>query len=133
MRERELSNLMIQAGLERGVDVEQVVEELLALPVPSFVDAEVYRGSLLTAVEAHLMAQVADRMQRLRQRFDLEPRVPERAHEEALSESAPTMIDDHIVIAAEIQEAGRSSDDAELPSDATMVWTTTYHGRDSGS
>ena len=129
MRERELSSLMIQAGLERGIGVEQVVEELLAMPVPSFVDSEVFRGSLLEAVEAHLLGQVADRMQRLRQRFGLEPRTQEPARVEAPVDSAPTMIDQNAVTAAEIQTTGRASAD-DLPGDATMVWTT-LHGRDS--
>jgi hypothetical protein len=129
MRERELSSLMIQAGLERGIGVEQVVEELLAMPVPSFVDSQVFRDSLLEAVEAHLLGQVADRMQRLRQRFGLEPRTQAPSRVEAPVDSAPTMIDQNAVTAAEIQTTGRAFTD-DLPGDATMVWTT-LHGRDS--
>lgn len=128
MRERELSNLMIQAGLERGMDVEQVVDELLALPVPSFVDPQLFRGSLLAAVEAHLLAQVADRMRRLRQQVGLEPRAAETTRVEALTGTAPTILDVDAGTKATIQSTGRPPDDRAVPGDATMVWQT-YHGK----
>ena len=131
MRERELSNLMIQAGLERGLDVEKVVDELLALPVPSFVDPQAFRGSLLAAVEAYLLAQVAERMRRLRQQFEMEPRARESARVEGPLESAPTTVDNNAITEAKIQMPGRSPKVEELPSDATMIWPT-FHGKDAG-
>lgn len=131
MRERELSNLMIQAGLERGLDVEKVVEELLALPVPSFVDPQAFRGSLLAAVEAYLLAQVAERMRRLRQQFGMEPRARESARVDAPLESAPTIVDNNAITEAKIQMPGRTPKVEELPSDATMIWPT-FHGKDAG-
>ncbi len=131
MREQELASLMIQAGLERGIDVEQVVEELLTLPLPSFVDSQLFRSSLLTAVEAHLQAQLADRMRRLRKQFGLETRSREGARVEVPAGATPPIIDKNATVDARIQMTGRPAEGQEIPGDATMVWTT-YPGRDSG-
>lgn len=131
MREQELASLMIQAGLEQGVDVDRVVEELLTLPLPSFVDSQVFRGSLLTAMESHLQAQVADRMRRLRKQFGLETRAREGARVEVPAGATPPIIDKNATVDARVQRAGRSPEGQEIPGDATMVWST-LHGRDPG-
>jgi hypothetical protein len=70
--EMQLASTFIQMGRERGLTTEQVVEQLAAVALPAFVDQSAFRSSLLSAVEDLWHAELESRLQRLRQRMQLE-------------------------------------------------------------
>ncbi len=128
MRERQLANLLIQMGMERGMDIEQVVQEMAGAVLPAFVDARAFRAALVEVAEGQLRSQMEERLSRLRQqlappapvqgRVQLGPAAPsyrsapaEREHERE-PEPAPASATDEV------------RPGPELPSDATMIWTT---------
>jgi len=140
MRERELATLYIEIGLQSGVSIDRVVDELGTLAMPSFVNQQTFRSAIADAAEAHLRRQFEDQLARLRQKMGAnrpvvgrvqvapEPDVQPFTGAPIASMPAPSPIAE--VPPAVINEPPPAED--ELPSDATLVWTT-QHGQRSGS
>jgi hypothetical protein len=133
MREKELADLLMRIATERGLDVERAADELAVIAFPSFVDERAFRSAVVDQLEAHLRAQMEMRLQSIRRRFDTTSPEPARA----TAKSAPVVEspvgqvnlpaadgmnppDDNATMA----EAVPAED--ELPTDATMVWTTRH-------
>ena len=148
MRESELADLLIRMASERGINVEAAAEELAASALPSFVDARGFRSAVIQAVEASLRAQVEERLQLIRRRFDVEPvskpvptprpvvtppvfnATPEVRRSPDPMDGLPapadaTMTDLTPVADSTAQEPAAVAEE-ELPTDATMVWTTRH-------
>lgn len=70
MKERELATLLIQMGVDSGVDIERAAEDLATVAFPSFVNAKSFRSALLDAIESHMRTQMEQRLQAVRQRFE---------------------------------------------------------------
>jgi hypothetical protein len=141
MRERELATLLIEIGLQSGVSIDRVVDELGSMSTPSFVSQQTFRGALADAAEAHLRRQFEDQLSRLRQKIGAnrpvvgrvqvaaEPDVQPFANEPFANEPIAPLK------AAEPPPPAPAAPPAveeELPADATLVWTT-QHGQRSGS
>lgn len=147
MRETELAELMFRMAADRGVTPEAAAEELASLALPSFVDVRAFRSAIILALEASLRAQVEERLQSIRRKFDMEPAKsptpaprPHAAPQPQVTPaaySAPvtptggmtgvtdaTMADLMAPADAAVNEA--TVVDEELPADATMVWTTRH-------
>jgi hypothetical protein len=71
MKERDLANLLIQMGVDSGLDIERAADQLATMQFPSFVDNRAYRAALLDAVEAQMRMQMEQRLQAMRQKFDV--------------------------------------------------------------
>jgi hypothetical protein len=67
--DRQLAELLVQIGLDRGTDVDTIAQELSTLKLPQFVDAEAFRASLLTAIETQLRRQTDERIRKLREQL----------------------------------------------------------------
>lgn len=148
MREKDLADLLIQLAADRGVDTESAAEELATTALPSFVDARAFRGAVVQALEAQMRAQMEQRLQSIRQRFDVDAsqqvappprRIEERPIEPIRREperqapavnAAPDFADatmtDLTPPAAEEVSTETDMVEDEMPSDATMVWTTRH-------
>ncbi|HYI16047.1 MAG TPA: hypothetical protein VEX37_11690 [Thermomicrobiales bacterium] len=147
MRENELAELLIRMANDRGVDVEAAAEELASIALPSFVDAHQFRSAVIQALETNLRAQVEERLQSIRRRFDVDaPRHPTPARP-VVTPLAPapavgivrsstaldrqpdladvTMADMTPMADAPVTEPAAVAEE-ELPTDATMVWTTRH-------
>jgi hypothetical protein len=72
-REVELANLLAEIGLERGIAVEQLADDLARLTLPGFIDAQAFNAALFGALEAQLRAQYDQAIADLRLRFSAEP------------------------------------------------------------
>jgi hypothetical protein len=127
MVERQLADLLIQSGLERNVDIETIVSELAALTLPSFVNAEAFRTSLVDMLETRLRQQTDERIRRLRQQLEvsshsdgrIQPQVQPDAEEPITMHEPEPVRDEHIVAAV---EPARAVEPLDIPEDATMVW-----------
>lgn len=127
MHERQLADLLIRIGVDRGIDVDQVATELASVAMPRFVDEAAFKASLLEASEAHLRKQMDERIELLRQqlatqgtnkgRVLLEPE-PAAQEEESLDSAEPV---GHVSLDETNQTVVV---DEDLPEDATMVWHT---------
>ena len=148
MRENELAGLLMQIGADRGVDLESAADELASVPLPSFVDARAFRTAVVQALEAHLRAQMEQRLQQIRRRFDVDqpqavivPPVPQYSQPTpepfrepsvpiGLANNSPEPADQTMTDLAPLDPAAvevpLDMNDEELPSDATMVWTTRH-------
>ena len=147
MRETELANLLIRMAADRGIEVEQAAEELALIALPSFVDSRAFRSAVIQALETHLRAQVEERVQSIRRRFDMEPQQPWVAQpgQVVVPPVVAPKIDPHGVPSAmdgmpepvdgtmseltsltPAAAADNAEPDEELPADATMVWTTRH-------
>jgi hypothetical protein len=139
MRERELATLLIQMGVDSGMDIEGSADALAMVAFPSFVDSRSFKAALLEAIETQMRAQMEERLQAMRKRFDVAdtsgwaaaamvqptqaaPRPtggqPERATPtDSPQRGAPTDVGmlDTIV--------GDMPDDTEGTSDDTIVWS----------
>jgi hypothetical protein len=71
VRERELATLLIQMGVDNGTEIEKIANELAGMSLPSFVSPRTFRGALLEAVEDQMRAQMEQRLQAMRQKFDV--------------------------------------------------------------
>lgn len=139
MRERELATLYIEIGLQSGVSVDRVVDELGTLALPSFVNQQTFRSAIADAAEAHLRRQFEDQLARLRQKIGANrpvvgrvqvPPEPEVQPFTGLpSNTAPVAGATGEAPPAVVNEPAPVED--ELPADATLVWTT-QHGQRSG-
>lgn len=69
--ESQLASVLIQIGRGRGVDVDQLVEELAGMTMPSFLDPSAFRRAVLDAAESYWRAELDERIARLRQQFGL--------------------------------------------------------------
>jgi len=149
MRENELADLLIQMAASRGVDVEPAAEELASIALPSFVDARAFRSVVIQTLEAHLRAQMEQRLLSIRRRFDMDPQqagtvqprpyvapslaspAGEFARLPAAMDVTPDLADATMTDLAPAETAAApenpsASENEELPSDATMVWTTRH-------
>lgn len=146
MRENELAELMFRMAADRGVGAEAAADELASIAMPSFVDARAFRSAVILTLESSLRAQVEERLQSIRKKFDMAPGTPASpaaplagsvAHHPAPSSTpAPaTPMDGFGDLAdATIADFGTPAEAAapeataeeELPADATMVWTTRH-------
>ncbi len=151
MRENELADLLIRMASDRGVDIESAAEELASIALPSFVDARQFRSAVIQALESNLRAQVEERLQSIRRRFDVDspaqgtpprpiisPSTPAPAPAPAVSAlRSPAAMDGLPDLAdATMADFTPLSDpptpepepvlEEELPTDATMVWTTRH-------
>jgi hypothetical protein len=147
MRESELAELLIRMASDRGVEIDAAAEELASFTLPSFVDARSFRAAVIQALERHLRAEVEERLQSIRRRFDADPQkqpiVPPRQTPQAniappskpliSAEPAPRYVEQADLpdstmaeIAPQAEPADNSVAEDELPTDATMVWTTRH-------
>lgn len=149
MRENELADLLIRMAADHGVDVEPAAEELASIALPSFVDARAFRNAIIQALEAQMRAQMEQRLQSIRQRFEGDSRTKGASHakpavappivapsrDSVRSSSAmdgmPPITDatltDLAALAPQAEpEPPVVAEEEELPTDATMVWTTRH-------
>ncbi len=149
MREYELAELLMRMAADRGVETEAAAEELASTALPSFVDARVFRGAVVETLEAHLRAQMEERLQSIRRRFDVSPQPAGRAPSRPIAPAAPvapaaeptrapaamdglpdvadaTMTDLAQLAPTPAPEDTVVANEEELPTDATMVWTTRH-------
>lgn len=153
MRENDLAELLIRMASDSGVDLEPAAEELATIALPSFVDTRAFRGAVVQRLEAHLRAQMEERLQSIRRRFDVDaqqrpasarsaaasfaaaPAVPAPTVEPARTPRAmdgmPNLADATMTDLAPISSEPAPEDtvvasEDEMPSDATMVWTTRH-------
>jgi hypothetical protein len=108
-REEELANLLEEIGLERGVAIEQLVEDLARLLLPNFIDAQAFRAALLDALEGQLRAQLEVTIAELRQRFGVA----------AYSMNTPPLPPRSLIAPTEPTAQPPAP---ELPDDATIHW-----------
>jgi hypothetical protein len=148
MRENELADLLIRMAADRGIEVEPAAEELASIALPSFVDSRAFRSAVIHALEAHLHAQVEERLQSIRRRFDMEPPrqavmptrpgvsppasvpVADSLRSPSKMDGMPDLADATMTDLAPLSPAAATENAAaveeELPTDATMVWTTRH-------
>ncbi|MGH9175401.1 MAG: hypothetical protein ACRD1H_13640 [Vicinamibacterales bacterium] len=149
MREKELANLLLAMGSDHDVDVERAADELVGISLPSFVDGRAFRAAVVESLESNIRDQMEQRLQMIRRRFDVEQ--PARADGRqrqgvgpVASEAAPAGQVKRTVVpdvppaveppqeiappsdATEIVAAEQPAVEEELPTDATMVWTTRH-------
>lgn len=146
MRENELTDLLYRMAAERGVDAETAAEELATVALPSFVDARAFRGAVIQTLETQMRAQMEQRLQSIRRRFDVDSRPQiaaqprpavaqpimqpksEPYRQPAGMDGIPEYADATMTDLAPLAPAASSDStpvvEEELPSDATMVWTT---------
>lgn len=139
MRERELADLFIAIGVENGVQIERVTEELGTLALPSFVDARVFRAALIDTAEVQLRAQLDDRIRRMRRQLGVEGAAAAAGATSASSGGTPIVARLNMpapdpeppmgseTIVEQIPDGAQNMLGAdELPGDATMVWQTRH-------
>ena len=137
MRERELADLFIAIGVENGVQIERVTEELGTLALPSFVDARAFRAALLTAAETQLRAQLDDRIRRMRRQLGAEgaaaaaaqapmPAPPAARLNMPNPEPDPPLSSETIVEPIPMDGSQTMVGAEDMPGDATMVWQTRH-------
>lgn len=123
MLDRQLAELLVQIGLDRNADVDTIASELTSLRLPTFVDADAFRTSLIDAIEVQLRKQTDDRIRRLRESLG-NPPVPAPAGQSGkvnvTHEPAPD--DTAIPVPPQPEPYQTIVEPVELPSDATMVW-----------
>ena len=182
MREQDMAAVLFAQGVQSGLNMEQVIDELGVINWPSFVDASAFRAALAEAAETQLRRQLDEQLAMIRRKIDgarpgatapasTGPQVQaQRGNSSVVGQrssapSSPTFqpVDVHTASAAQDVHAQALAgaepttpptpptpeklaaapkpalvgkvqlDDAaedELPSDATMVWTT-QHGERS--
>jgi|GEM_PF-4288149 len=151
MRERELAELLFRIAADRGVDVETAADELATSVLPSFVDAQAFRSAVIQTLEASLRAQVEERLQSIRRKFEMPgataptppsptpfaaaptpakpvitpPAAPAPAMD-GLGDAADATLTDFGTVAEAVPDEHATVVSEELPADATMVWTTRH-------
>jgi hypothetical protein len=149
MRENDLADLLIRMAADRGVDIEAAAEELASIALPSFVDARQFRNAIVQTLEASLRAQVEERLQSIRRRFDVAPQLqgtpparpaavappisvprqnaqPPAASMDGQSDLGDATMTDLTVVSDATNAEPADVVEEELPTDATMVWTTRH-------
>lgn len=119
-REEELATLIAQIGLERGVDAEQVADEMGRMALPRFIDAQGFRAALVTVLERQLRAQVERQIDAIRQRMGAAPA--------PATPDVPPILDRRPAVgpappAPQPAEAPTHPLASDLPDDATIYWT----------
>ncbi len=145
-REAKFAQLLIQMGVDRGLDVQQVLAELSTASFPSFIDAGAVRASLVDAVESWWRADLEQRINQLRNQYGLdapESSVPTASPTEPRFAAPPPEVSTYQteaqprstapvfepIVDETIQdvptEMPRPQDASEsIPSDATVIWNT---------
>jgi hypothetical protein len=139
VRESELANLLIQMGVDRGLDVERAADELASTSLPSFVDVRTFRASLLESVESEMRKQMEQRLQAMRQKFGTSssytpPAAPEQSPPAMASfgSSETPKVTPHIAEAYAADDGdvdtldtiiGNLTQEDEPASDDTIVWS----------
>lgn len=174
MREQDLAAVLFAQGVQSGLSMERVIDELGAMTWPSFVDAHAFREALAGAAETQLRQQLEQQLAMIRRKIDV-PRpfsappvsaaaAPATVQPAVYATPAPLADPAPVVVARPVPERQPMSTpapvsappvqpqpqsqpqpalvgrvqleeepaDDELPSDATMVWTT-QHGERTGS
>ena len=148
MRENDLADLLMRMAADRGVDVETAAEELASIALPSFVDARQFRNAIVQTLETSLRAQVEERLQSIRRRFDVAPQMqgtpparpavappmpvarhnaqPPATSFDGQADLADATMTDLTVVSDATNEETAAVVEEELPTDATMVWTTRH-------
>jgi hypothetical protein len=156
MRERDLAMLLIQMGVDSGADVERAAEELAGVDLPTFVDMRAFRGALIDEVENRMRAQMEQRLQLMRRRLDLDVAAPAARSSarsstrpesplQTMPEPAAAHAPQPTEVAAPRKPAGdaqsaladvtqidggqlvpSTAEEEDMPTDATMVWTTRH-------
>lgn len=148
--EAELAQLLIRMGTERGLDIETIMSEMSQAPLPSFVDANAVRGSMLEAVESWWRADLEERLEQLRRQFQASasvetpaairpisqptviPNTPEPVAAAAKASANPVMPEpvmpiEDATLHEELGPENVANDPSEaLPKDATMIWNTNH-------
>ncbi len=130
MREKDLANIIVQIGIDRGVDLDHIVDELGATTLPSFIDKSAYNAALIEAIEARLRQQVEERIQGLRRQLGLSASAPAGRLNEASPKPAwvPPVAEPATSDTLHSFPSDEETLDEDLQSDATMIWTT-RHGK----
>jgi hypothetical protein len=149
--EAELAQLLIRMGTERGLDVETILAEMAQAPLPSFVDANAVRGSMLEAVETWWRADLEERLGQLRRQFQMggaavTPAAVRATPKPPVAPAATPSPSEPSVRAASISASRPTSEPAVpvedatlhdepepanepaevMPKDATMIWNTNH-------
>jgi hypothetical protein len=124
-----LASLIIEIGLDKKLAIEQIMQELTTVRLPSFVDSRAFHDALLAAVEAHLRTQLEARLDELRRNFGLPRPAPERVGLQPAETAVQTAGGSRVAAAplaadADLKPANIVDSDQELPGDATLIWTT---------
>jgi hypothetical protein len=174
MREQDLAAVLFAQGVQSGLSMEQVIDELGAVNWPSFVDTGVFREALAEAAETQLRRQLDEQLAMIRRKIDVArpatPAAPAARATSTASQRAAAQLSEPVAVVAPAPESnGQASnatsssgpatapgvqtpapsaaepavidtapaasqepvfDEDDLPSDATMVWTT-QHGERS--
>lgn len=118
--ERDLCNLLIQMGLDRGVDVGHVTEELATLALPSFADTAAFRNVLVEAAETQLRLQMDERIRKLRQQLGVAALPSTQGEADLSATSSPPLTR----VPAMTDQDEPTAVDENLPEDATVMWKT---------
>lgn len=135
MLDRQLAELLVQIGLDRGTDVDTIAQELSTLKLPQFVDAEAFRASLLTAIETQLRRQTDERIRKLREQLAVpsssQPVMPAPPASEPqgrvnlptdASGAAQTPAPAPPLASPVLDQFQTIVEPAGMPKDATMIW-----------
>lgn len=130
MHERQLADLFIHIGVDRGVNVDQIATDLAEVSLPSFVDEAAFKASLLDAIETQLRRQTDERIQQLRQQLTSQV-APAASQGRVQLDEEPSIEEEEPIDQAESRGRVALDDtnqtvvvDEDLPEDATMVWHT---------
>jgi hypothetical protein len=128
-REQELSNLLSAIGLERGVSVEQLADELARMTLPSYVDGQLFQASVLAALEHQLRAQTEAQIDALRRRLSgaaashpHPPQAPATAPSPTTASHDGQRDQQYPRPAAAPVETAPPPVEPQLPDDATIYW-----------
>jgi hypothetical protein len=138
MSERALCDLLIRKGVDAGLPVDQVVEQLAEVAFPAFINMADYRATLFEAAEGQLRSEYEARLAALRQKVyaDDAPAVNGLV-EQAVQETADvaghvlqtTTVDPAPAAAAEADDMDVFASQSATPepagaADETAVWVT---------
>jgi hypothetical protein len=92
MREQELAAHLFEWGVQSGLSMDRVIDELGAINWPSFIDATTFRASLGGAAEAQLRRQMEEQLAMIRRKIGGETSAayaPPLTHMPAATPAAP--------------------------------------------
>ena len=71
MREQDLAAVLFAQGIQSGLSMERVIDELGAMNWPSFVNAHAFREALAGAAETQLRQQLEQQLAMIRRKIDV--------------------------------------------------------------